>query len=107
MRLEEVKTTLHFQFSREPTMIEWAEAVGMTCRDLQSCIDSGNRCRERMILANFRLVVHVAKHYQKKGLSLQDLLQVKFRLMDKSFLDKTFKFYLLIFFTDFMLSLKK
>lgn len=104
MRLEEVKTSLHLQLSREPTMIEWAEAVGMTCRDLQSCINSGNRCRERMILANFRLVVHVAKQYQKKGLNIQDLLQVG-RLSKKIFM---FYFlinypWLVIFFIDLML----
>ncbi|XP_078442306.1 RNApolymerase sigma-subunit F [Wolffia australiana] len=75
MRLEEVKQNLHSQFGREPTLVEWAEAVGMTCHTLQSCLYSGNRCRERMIYANFRLVVHVAKQYQGKGLNIQDLLQ--------------------------------
>ena len=75
MRLEEVKGNLHSQFGREPTLVEWAEAVGMTCHVLQSCLHSGNRSRERMIYANFRLVVHVAKQYQGKGINIQDLLQ--------------------------------
>ncbi|CAA6667533.1 unnamed protein product [Spirodela intermedia] len=65
MRLEEVKQNLHSQFG----------PVGMTCHVLQSCLYSGNRSRERMIYANFRLVVHVAKQYQGKGLNIQDLLQ--------------------------------
>ncbi|XP_058082131.1 RNA polymerase sigma factor sigF, chloroplastic [Magnolia sinica] len=75
MKLEEVKQRLQSQFDREPTLVEWAEAIGMSCRDLQSCLYSGNRSREKMIYANFRLVVHVAKQYQGRGLILQDLLQ--------------------------------
>ncbi|XXG40584.1 hypothetical protein AAC387_Pa01g1265 [Persea americana] len=75
MKLEEVKQKLQLQFGHEPTLVEWAEAVGMNCRDLQSCLHSGNRSREKMIYANSRLVVHVAKQFQNRGLSLQDLLQ--------------------------------
>lgn len=76
VRLEEVKQRLQLQFGREPTLVEWAEAVGMNCRDLRSCLHSANRSREKMINANSRLVVHVAKQYLHWGLSLQDLLQV-------------------------------
>eukprot|EP00268_Persea_americana_P051428 TRINITY_DN5682_c0_g1_i4.p1 TRINITY_DN5682_c0_g1~~TRINITY_DN5682_c0_g1_i4.p1 ORF type:complete len:237 (-),score=48.42 TRINITY_DN5682_c0_g1_i4:548-1258(-) len=75
MRLEEVKQRLQLQFGCEPTLVEWAEAVGMNCRDLRSCLHSGNSSREKMINANSRLVVHVAKQYLHWGLSLQDLLQ--------------------------------
>ncbi|KAJ4979903.1 hypothetical protein NE237_010683 [Protea cynaroides] len=75
LRLEEVKQGLQSQFGRQPTMVEWAEAVGMSCQVLQSRIISGNRSRERMIFGNLRMVVHVAKQYQGRGLSLQDLLQ--------------------------------
>lgn len=76
VRLEEVKQRLQLQVGREPTLVEWAEAVGMNCRDLRSCLHSANRSREKMINANSRLVVHVAKQYLHWGLSLQDLLQV-------------------------------
>uniref|UniRef100_A0A1D1ZHW8 RNA polymerase sigma factor rpoD n=1 Tax=Anthurium amnicola TaxID=1678845 RepID=A0A1D1ZHW8_9ARAE len=75
MRLEEAKQNLQLQFGREPTFSEWAEALGMSCHMLQSCLYSGNRSREKMIYANFRLVVHVAKQYQGMGLNIQDLLQ--------------------------------
>ncbi|RZC70501.1 hypothetical protein C5167_033693 [Papaver somniferum] len=74
-RLEEVKQRLQSQFDREPTVVEWAEAVGMSCATLQLHLHSGHRSREKMIYSNFRMVVHVAKNYQGKGMNLQDLLQ--------------------------------
>ncbi|XP_057982964.1 RNA polymerase sigma factor sigF, chloroplastic isoform X2 [Malania oleifera] len=75
MRLEEVKSRLQSQFDREPTLIEWAGAVGISCPVLQSQVRSGNNSREKLINANLRLVVHIAKQYQGRGLGLQDLLQ--------------------------------
>lgn len=76
MRLEEVKQRLKMQFGCEPTMAEWAGAVGISCQVLQSRLHSGKRSREKMIYANFRLVIHVARQYEGKGLNIQDLLQV-------------------------------
>lgn len=84
MRLEEVNQRLKMQFNREPTLAEWAQAVGMSCHDLQSCLCSGKRSREKMIYANFRLVVHVARQYEGKGLHIQDLLQEGSRGLMKS-----------------------
>ncbi|KAJ0970312.1 hypothetical protein J5N97_023189 [Dioscorea zingiberensis] len=75
MRLDEVKERLQVDFNREPTLVEWAQAVGMSCHDLQSSLHSGSRSRDRLIYANFLLVVHIAKQYEGKGLSIQDLLQ--------------------------------
>ncbi|KAJ8510743.1 hypothetical protein OPV22_001177 [Ensete ventricosum] len=84
MRLEEVKERLESQSDREPTLAEWAQVVGMSCQDLQSCLSSGRRSREKMIYANFRLVVHVARQYEGKGLNIQDLLQEGSRGLMKS-----------------------
>ncbi|XP_077221756.1 RNApolymerase sigma-subunit F [Tasmannia lanceolata] len=75
MRLGETRQRLQSQFHREPTLAEWAQAVGISCQVLHSRLNSANRSREKMIYANFRLVVYVAKQYQGKGLSIQDLLQ--------------------------------
>ncbi|KAK6140236.1 hypothetical protein DH2020_026034 [Rehmannia glutinosa] len=60
---------------REPTLVEWAEAAGTSCHVLQSQVHCGNSSRDKLIYANFRMVVHIAKQYQGRGLSLQDLLQ--------------------------------
>lgn len=76
MRLEEVKGRLHAQFGREPTLVEWADAVGLSCRALKSQIHCSNKSREKLIYANYRLVVHIAKQFNGRGLNLQDLLQV-------------------------------
>ncbi|XP_057425533.1 RNA polymerase sigma factor sigF, chloroplastic-like isoform X2 [Lotus japonicus] len=75
LKLEELKTSLQSQFGREPTMAEWAEGAGLKCRALQMKLRCGNRSREKLIKANLRMVLHVAKTYQGRGLSLQDLLQ--------------------------------
>lgn len=75
IRLEKEKSKLQSQFGREPTLIEWAKAVGLSCRDLKSELHSGYSSREKLINANLRLVVHVAKQYQGRGISLHDLLQ--------------------------------
>lgn len=76
MKLQVVKTRLHAQFSCEPTILEWAEAVGISCQSLKTQIHIGNISRQKLIYANFRMVVHIAKQYQGRGLNLQDLLQV-------------------------------
>ncbi|KAI5425854.1 hypothetical protein KIW84_031616 [Lathyrus oleraceus] len=74
-KLKETKIKLQSQFGREPTMHEWADCVGLSGRVLQARLHSGNKSKDKLILANLRLVVHIAKYYQGRGLSLQDLLQ--------------------------------
>ncbi|PNY07884.1 RNA polymerase sigma factor sigF chloroplastic-like [Trifolium pratense] len=75
LRLEELKTSLQSQFGREPTLAEWAEGAGLNCRKLKAQLRCGNRSREKLIQANVRMVHYVAKSYQGRGLSLEDLLQ--------------------------------
>ncbi|XP_028776034.1 RNA polymerase sigma factor sigF, chloroplastic [Neltuma alba] len=75
LRLEGVKHRLQSQFGREPTLAEWADGVGLSRQALQLQLYSGNSSREKLIYANLRMVVHIAKHYHGRGLSFQDLLQ--------------------------------
>jgi DNA-directed RNA polymerase sigma subunit (sigma70/sigma32) len=75
--LEELKTSLQSQFGREPTLAEWAEGAGLNCcRKLKAQLRRGSKSREKLIQANSRMVHYVAKSYQGRGLSLEDLLQV-------------------------------
>lgn len=83
-RLEEVKNKLQSQFGRDPTLAEWADGVGLSCHALQTQLHCGNRSKEKLIHANLRLVVHIAKHYQGRGVSFQDLLQVAFEKLEVS-----------------------
>jgi RNA polymerase nonessential primary-like sigma factor len=53
----------------------WAELAGLTVKELEAVQKAGVRAKEHMIKANLRLVVSVAKKYQKRGLELLDLIQ--------------------------------
>eukprot|EP01018_Ginkgo_biloba_P007758 Gb_37605 [translate_table: standard] len=75
LKLEKVKIRLQTLSGREPTICEWAEAVGTDQKYLKLRLRSGWQCREKMIKCNLRLVVYVAKNYQGLGMSLQDLMQ--------------------------------
>ena len=53
----------------------WADEVGLEAKELQRRLREGRRARDRMIQANLRLVVAVAKKYQQRGMELLDLVQ--------------------------------
>jgi len=53
----------------------WAELLDLTPGELQRQLLHGRRAKERMIQANLRLVVAVAKKYQHRGMELLDLVQ--------------------------------
>ncbi|GAU20310.1 hypothetical protein TSUD_337910 [Trifolium subterraneum] len=74
-KLKETKIKLQSQLGREPTLAEWADGVGLSCRALQTRLHSGNRSKDKLVRATLRLVVHIAKYYQGCGLGFQDLLQ--------------------------------
>eukprot|EP01018_Ginkgo_biloba_P040046 Gb_05479 [translate_table: standard] len=75
LKLERVKAGLQAQFGREPTSVEWAKALGLNQKSLESRLREGRKCRDKMINSNLRLVISVAKHYQGRGMTLQDLIQ--------------------------------
>jgi RNA polymerase nonessential primary-like sigma factor len=54
---------------------DWAERCGQSVADLKQALHHGRRARDRMIQANLRLVVAVAKKYQQRGMELLDLVQ--------------------------------
>lgn len=53
----------------------WANLANLTVAELDQVQKAGVRAKEHMIKANLRLVVSVAKKYQKRGLELLDLIQ--------------------------------
>jgi RNA polymerase nonessential primary-like sigma factor len=59
----------------EPSPEQLAEAAGITPQQLRRRLSSGRRAKERMVAANLRLVVSVAKKYTKRNMELLDLIQ--------------------------------
>ncbi|BBA79306.1 RNA polymerase sigma factor [cyanobacterium endosymbiont of Rhopalodia gibberula] len=75
MSLLEIKERLTQNLGQEPSLKEWAKAVNLSQVDLKKTIDQGNRVKRKMIEANLRLVVAIAKKYQKRNMEFLDLIQ--------------------------------
>lgn len=73
--LQDLRSQLTVQFDRLPTALEWASAADLDAATFNDRIQQGERAKRRMIEANLRLVVSVAKKYQKRDVDLMDLIQ--------------------------------
>jgi len=76
MALEELREELTIRSGgEEPSEAQMAEAAGMVPAQLKRRLQGGRRAKERMVAANLRLVVSVAKKYTKRNMELLDLIQ--------------------------------
>ncbi|MFN7229272.1 MAG: sigma-70 family RNA polymerase sigma factor [Synechococcaceae cyanobacterium] len=59
----------------DPCEDAWALEAGLTAARLRRRLQQAERARSRMVVANLRLVVSVARRYRHSGLPLDDLIQ--------------------------------
>ncbi|PZV17246.1 MAG: RNA polymerase sigma factor, RpoD/SigA family [Leptolyngbya sp.] len=75
MALLEKKEALTESLGHAPSEAELAEAEGLDAEKLTHTLRQGERAKRKMIEANLRLVVAIAKKYQKRNLEFLDLIQ--------------------------------
>ncbi|NMG11044.1 RNA polymerase sigma factor, RpoD/SigA family [Brasilonema sp. UFV-L1] len=75
MTLVDAKEVLAKKLRREPSLQEWAAHVRKSESDVKQIVHQGKRAKQKMIEANLRLVVAIAKKYQKRNMEFLDLIQ--------------------------------
>jgi RNA polymerase nonessential primary-like sigma factor len=73
--LENLETELESDLGEKPDINFFADKAGISPIQLKKKLKSGRRAKERMVAANLRLVVSVAKKYTKRNMELLDLIQ--------------------------------
>ncbi|MEH1873286.1 RNA polymerase sigma factor, RpoD/SigA family [Nostoc sp.] len=73
--LHESRESLATQLGRQPNLEEWAKATKLEPAELNEAIADGEIAKRKMVEANLRLVVSVAKKYIKRNVDLLDLIQ--------------------------------
>jgi len=75
MVLENLESELESDLGGKPDINFFADKAGISSFQLKKKLKSGRRAKERMVAANLRLVVSVAKKYTKRNMELLDLIQ--------------------------------
>ncbi|MBE9258119.1 MULTISPECIES: RNA polymerase sigma factor, RpoD/SigA family [Aphanizomenonaceae] len=75
MTLLEAKEALSKEIDHEPSLSEWAARVNQSETEINHLMVQGKRAKQKMIEANLRLVVAIAKKYQKRNMEFLDLIQ--------------------------------
>mgnify|MGYP001498368689 CR=1 FL=1 len=75
MVLENLECELESDLGEKPDINFFADKAGISTAQLKKKLKNGRRAKERMVAANLRLVVSVAKKYTKRNMELLDLIQ--------------------------------
>ncbi|KAL3678791.1 hypothetical protein R1sor_021747 [Riccia sorocarpa] len=73
--LKEEKQKFERALGHEITKDQWAAHMSMAVGDLDAKLHEAELARDRMVMANLRLVVSVVKQYTCDGLEISDLIQ--------------------------------
>ncbi len=73
--LYETKEALEDKLGKVATLEEWAAQVDLSIEELEQLVVDGEHAKRKMVEANLRLVVSVAKKYIKRNVDLLDLIQ--------------------------------
>ncbi len=73
--IEALEAELASKMGANPTSEQLSKELGLTKLELKRKRKCGARAKERMVAANLRLVVSVAKKYTKRNMELLDLIQ--------------------------------
>lgn len=75
IKLDKIRAKYKEKTGKEPTLAQWAEVISVDQKTLKRRLQVGRDSFDKIINSNLRLVISVAKNYQNRGLSLQDLIQ--------------------------------
>lgn len=75
IKLQHINASLADELSRQPSRAEWSTAAQISEEELLQALENGESAKRKMVEANLRLVVSVAKKYIKRNVDLLDLIQ--------------------------------